>query len=70
MHQATDVVGVAVGDDNHIHLLRRISCSHDKVPKVACRGYAPLSVARVEQDQLLAGVHKRGDKMVIEIGCR
>ena len=45
MHQAADVVGVAVGNDNHIHLLRRISCSHDKVPKVACRGYAPLSVA-------------------------
>src|SRR5262245_35908450 len=38
MHQAADVVGVAVGYDDHIHLLRGISCSHDKVPKIAGRG--------------------------------
>src|SRR5262245_5689666 len=70
VHQAADVVGMAVGDDDHVHLLRRISCSHDKIPKVACGGQAPLSVARIEQNQLLASVDERGNEMVIEIRCR
>src|SRR5262245_1812415 len=70
MHQAADVVGVAMRNHNGIHLLRRISCSHDKVPQVACRGHASLTVARIEQDQLLAGVHERGNEVVFEIACR
>jgi hypothetical protein len=68
MHQAPDVVGMAMGDDDHIYLFRRISCSHNKVGKVPCSGHAPLSIARIEQDQFLAGVHKRGNKMMIETG--
>src|SRR5262245_46428663 len=70
MHQTADVVGVAMRNHNGIHLLWRISCSHDEVPKVACRGHAPPTVAGIEQDQLLAGVHERGNEVVFEIACR
>src|SRR5262245_37416464 len=69
MHQTADVIGMSVGDDDQIHLLRRVSCSHDKIPKMSCGGHAPLAVARVEQDQFLASVHERRNKLVIE-SCR
>jgi hypothetical protein len=62
MHQAADVVGMAVGDDDHVHLLRRISRGHNKFPKVTCRGQAPLPVARIEQNQLLASVGRAWER--------
>src|SRR5215470_18041317 len=70
MHQTANMVWMAVGNDDQIHLLGRVSCSHDKIPKVSCSGHAALSVARIEQNQVFARVHERGNKMVIECCCR
>src|SRR5262245_35303545 len=70
VHQAAYVVGVTMGDYYRVHLLGCISCGYDKVAKVASRGHAPLSVARIEQDQLFAGVHERGNEMMLKIRCR
>jgi hypothetical protein len=68
MHQAADVVGMAMSDDHNIYLFRGISCGPHQVGKVPCGGHAPLPIARIEQDQFLAGVHERGNEMMIETG--
>ena len=59
-----------MGDYDCVHLLWCVSCGHEKVAKVASSGHAPLSIARIEQDQLFAGVHQRGNEMMLKIGCR
>src|SRR6266481_7729610 len=55
--EATDVIGVEVRDQNEVDLFRRVACAAEVARQVPERSPAkPSAGARIDEDQLLAGV--------------
>ncbi len=69
-HQTADVVRMAMGDDDHVDLLRLVARLVHQLRQPAHRGVSSLAVAGVEQHELAAGVDDGVDVGLLVVVAR
>ena len=62
LHHAADMVGVHVGEHHGVDLVDAVAGRSDALGQKAARRACALAIARVEQDQTLAGVDENRDE--------